>query len=95
MYFYLVIIAIILAGIAYVAILRGKVKSLKLKLKAETERADTNAAEVKQREHIIKALQGAFKNENEKKKKLHTGSDADKFAASLDILSNKTASKTS
>lgn len=84
MYFYLVIIAIILAGIAYVAILRGRVKKLKLKLKAETERADKNA-------HVIKAMEGAFKNENEKKKKLHTGSDADKFASSLDILSNKTS----
>lgn len=87
MYFYLVIIAIILAGIAYVAILRGRVKKLKLKLKAETERADKNA-------HVIKAMEGAFKNENEKKKKLHTGSDADKFNASLDILSNKTGNKT-
>lgn len=88
MYFYLVIIAGVLAGIAYVAILRGKVKSLKLKLKSETERADKNA-------HVIKAMEVAFKNENEKKKKLHTGSDADKFNASLDILSNKAASKTS
>lgn len=91
MYFYLVIIAIILAVVAYVAILRGKVKKLKSMFKIEQELNTKLSLELEKRDHVIKAMEGAFKNENEQKKKLHTGSDADKFATSLDILSNKTS----
>ena len=86
---YLILLAVALAGIGYIGILRSSNKTLKEKLKAETLRADNNAEDIKKRDHIIKALQGAFKNESEQKKKLHTGSDTDKFNASLDILSKR------
>ena len=86
---YLILFGIALAAVGYIGLLRAKNKKLKDKLKAETERADKNAAAVEQRDHIIKALEGAIKDEKEQKKKLHTGSNADKFNASIDILSNK------
>lgn len=90
---YLILIGLALAGIAYIGLLRASNKKLKGKLKSETERADENAATIEQRDHIIKALEGAMQNEKEQKNKLHTGSNIDKFNASLDILSNKTGSK--
>ena len=89
---YLILIGLALAGIAYIGLLRASNKKLKTKIKAETERADKNAATIEQRDHIIKALEGAMKNEKEQKSKLHAGSNTDKFNASLDILSNKTGS---
>ncbi len=92
MTFYLILFGIALAAVGYIGLLRARNKKLKNKLKAETERADENAAAVEQRDHIIKALEGAIKDEKEQKKKLHTGTASDKFNASIDILSNKSKS---
>lgn len=90
---YLILIALALVAAGYIGLLRVSNKKLKAELKVESERADKNALMIEQRDHIIKALERVMKDEKEQKKKLHTGSDVDKFAASLDILSNETGGK--
>ena len=90
---YLALLAIIGLGGVYTAILRASNKALKSKLHDEEELSGRLTLELERSKHIVKALEGAIQNENAKKKKIHTGSNADKFAASLDILSNKTAGK--
>ena len=57
------------------------------KAAAERKRADKLAEEVNRRGHIIKEMEEIYHETAKKKKKLRTGSDVDKFDASLDIMS--------
>ena len=90
---YLALLSVIGLGGVYIAITRAQYKHIKAKFETEKELANKLTLELERSKHIVKALEGAIQNENEKKKKIHTGCNSDKFAASLDILSYKAGSK--
>ena len=53
----------------------------------ERKRAGKLAREVDRRGHIIFRMEEVYNDAAKKKKKLRTGSDTDKFDASMDIMS--------
>ncbi len=87
---YLIFIAVIGLVTAYAGFVRKENKDLKSELEDRREYIKELSDMVMKRNETIIKLQEAYTNEADKKKKLNTGSDTDKFNSSLDILSNKT-----
>ncbi len=81
MIWYAIIASVIAAGAIWAA------WKFRKKAIAERKRADKLAKEVNRRGHIIKRMEEIWNETAKKKKKLRTGSDSDKFDASLDIMS--------
>ena len=63
--------------IAYLALKRARAQKL---------RADAAEATVRQREHIIRAMQEVSREAEEKKRALRTGDAGDRFDAAVDVL---------
>lgn len=78
--------SIIATGIAAFAIWAAW--RFRKKAAIEKGRSINFAREVTRRDHIIKRLEEVNRETAKKKKKLNTGSDSDKFDASMDILSD-------
>ncbi len=81
MIWYAIIASVIAAGAIWAA------WKFRKKAIAERKRADKLAKEVNRRGHIIKRMEEIWNETAKKKKKLRTGSGADRFDASLDIMS--------
>ncbi len=81
MILYVIISSLVAVGAAWAA------WKFRKKAIAERKRADKLAKEVNRRGHIIKRMEEVYHEAAKKKKKLRTGSDADKFDASLAIMS--------
>ncbi len=81
MIWYAIIATVIAAGAGLLAWYFGK------KAVAEKKQTVRLAKEVNRRGHIIKQMEEIYVETAEKKKKLHTGSDPDRFDASLGIMS--------
>ncbi|HET6499081.1 MAG TPA: hypothetical protein VFH17_08535 [Coriobacteriia bacterium] len=58
---------------------------------AQGRRAQIAEAAVKQREHLIHAMQEVDREAAEQSRKIHTGSADDRFDASLDVMRNDPA----
>lgn len=81
MIWYAIIATLVAVGAGLVAWYFGK------KAAAEKKQIIRLAEEVNRRGHIIAQMEEIYVETAKKKKKLHTGSDVDKFDNSLDIMS--------
>lgn len=77
--------SLIVSGVAALAVYAAW--QFRKKAKAEKKRANKYAGEIDRLTHMIKALEEVNGATAKKKKKLRTGSDADRFDNSVDILS--------
>ncbi len=85
----LIILVFLAGGLGYLY------KQARKAPKKEKDLVSEYKQSIKERDRAIKALEEVYREEGEKKKKIHTGSDSDKFSASLDIMSDlsKTGAK--
>ncbi len=81
----MILYSIITTGVAGLALYAAW--KFRKKAKREKARANKFAKEIDRRGHIIKRMEEIYNETAKKKKKLRSGSDADKFDASLSIMS--------
>lgn len=83
-----IILTLVAGGFGYLY------KQTRKKLKKERSLVKEYKQSIKERDHAIRAMEEVYREEGEKKKKIRTGSDSDKFDASLDILSDLSRGET-